>query len=61
MRWAGDVAGVEEKRGTYWVLVVKPEGRGRLGTPRRTRENNIKVDLKEVGWGTYGLDGYGSG
>jgi len=52
---------VEKRRGTYWVLVVKPEGRGQLGTHRRTCEDNIKMDLKEVGWVTHGLNGYGSG
>ena len=51
MRWAGHVASVEEARGTYSVLVVKPGGKSSLETPRRTCENNIKMDLKEVGWG----------
>jgi hypothetical protein len=39
----------------------KPEGKRPLGTPRHTCENNIKIDLKEVGFGTHGLDRYGSG
>ena len=36
---------------TYAVLVGKPEGRGALGRPRRRWEDNIKMDLREVGWG----------
>jgi hypothetical protein len=36
---------VEEKRGVYRVLVVKPEGKGQLGRPRRRWENNIKMDM----------------
>jgi hypothetical protein len=39
-----------EKRGA-WVLVGRPEGRRPLGRPRRRWEHNIKMDLKEVGWG----------
>jgi hypothetical protein len=47
MRWAGHVA---RKRGLYSVLLGKPEGRRPLGRPRRRREDNIKMDLQEVGW-----------
>jgi hypothetical protein len=49
-----------ERRGAYRVLVGKPEGRRPLGRPRRREEDNIKMDLLEVGWG-YGLDQSGSG
>ena len=49
MRWAGHVAHMEEGRGVHKVLVVKPEGKRPLGRPRRRWENNIKVDLQEVG------------
>ena len=38
-------------RGVYRVLVGKPEGKRPLGRPRRRWENNIKMDLKEVGGG----------
>jgi hypothetical protein len=38
-------------RGAYRVLVGKPEGRRPLGRPRRRWEDNIKTDLREVGWG----------
>ena len=43
------------------VLVGKPEGKRPLGRPRRRREANIKMDLQEVGGGSWGLDGVGSG
>jgi hypothetical protein len=49
-----------ELRGVYWVLVGKPEGKRPFGRPRLRREDNIKVDLQEVGWG-YGLVRFGSG
>jgi hypothetical protein len=39
-----------EGRGVYRVLVGKPEGKKQLGRPRRRWEDNIKADLKEVGW-----------
>jgi hypothetical protein len=38
-------------RGVYWVLVGRPEGRRPLARPRRKWEDNIKVDLQEVGCG----------
>jgi hypothetical protein len=50
MRWAGHVARVWEKRGAYRILVGRPEGRRPLGRPRRRWEDNIKMDLREVGW-----------
>ena len=40
-----------EGRGVYRVLVGKPEGKRQLGRPRRRREDNIKMDLQEVGGG----------
>jgi hypothetical protein len=39
-----------EMRNAYRILVGKPEGTRRLGIPRRTWGDNIKKDLKEVGW-----------
>jgi hypothetical protein len=50
MRWAGNVARMEEKRGAYRILVGRPEGRQALGRPRIGWENNIKMDLQDVGW-----------
>jgi hypothetical protein len=40
-----------ERRGAYRALVGKPEGRKPLGRPRRRWEDNIKIDIREVGWG----------
>ena len=54
MRWAGHVACMGERRGVYRVLVVKPEGKKPLGRPKHRWEDNIKMDLKEVGCG--GMD-----
>ena len=51
LRWAGHVARMEEGRGVHNVLVGKPEGKRRLGRPRRRWEDNIKMDLEEVGRG----------
>jgi len=55
MRWEGHVALLGERRGTYMVLVGKPEGKRPLGRRRHIWEDNIKMDLQEVGWG-HGLD-----
>jgi hypothetical protein len=41
-----------QRRSAYRALVGKPEGRRPLGRPRRRWEDNIKIDLREVGWGT---------
>ena len=40
-----------ERRGVYRFLVGKPEGRRLLGRPRRRWDDNIKIDLQEVGLG----------
>ena len=49
--WAGHVARMEEGRGVHKVLVWKPEGKRPLGRPRCRWEDNIKMDLQEVGRG----------
>jgi len=49
MRWAGHVAHMGQGRGVYRVLVGKPEGKRPLGRPRCRWEDNIKMDLQEVG------------
>jgi hypothetical protein len=49
MRWAEHVAHMGEKRGAYRILV----GRRPLGRPRCRWEDNIKMDLQEVGWGEW--------
>jgi hypothetical protein len=51
MRWAGHVARMGEVRGAYNILVGRPEGRRQLGRPRRRWEDNIKMDLREIGFG----------
>jgi hypothetical protein len=51
MSWAGYVARMGEERGVRRVLVGKPEGRRPLGRPRLRGEDNIKMDLQEVGGG----------
>ena len=55
------MAHMGERRGAYRALVGKPEGRRPLGRHRRRWEDNIKMDLREVGWGGHGLDQSGSG
>ena len=50
MRWAGHVARMGEKRSVYRVLVWKPE----VKTPRLRWQDNIKMDIQEVGCG--GMD-----
>ena len=54
IRWAGQVARMGERTGVYRILVGKPEGKRPLGKPRRRWEDNIKMDLQEVGCG--GMD-----
>jgi hypothetical protein len=51
MRWAGHVACMGEVGGAYNIFVGKPEGRRPLGRPRHRWENNIKMDLREIGFG----------
>jgi hypothetical protein len=51
MGWAGHVARMGEVRGAYNILVRRPEGRRPLGRPRRRWEDNIKMDLREIGFG----------
>jgi hypothetical protein len=49
MRWAGNVARMGEGRGAYRVLVGRPEGKRPLVRPRHRWEDNIKMDLREIG------------
>jgi len=49
MRWAGHVARMGEGEGVHRVLVRKSEGKRPLGRPRYRWEDNIKMDLREVG------------
>ena len=52
MRWAGHVARMGGRRGIDRVLVGKPEGTRPLVRPMRRLEDNIKMDLQEVGCGS---------
>jgi hypothetical protein len=45
-----------ERRGAYWVLVGKPEGRRPFGRHRHRWEGNIKMDIQEMGWGVGDMD-----
>jgi len=46
----GHMAPMGEKRGSYWVLVGKLEGKRSLGRPRPKWEDNIKTGLQTVSW-----------
>jgi hypothetical protein len=48
MRWACSTNG--EKRSAYRILVGKTEGKRRLGKARPTWVDNIKMDLRDMGW-----------
>jgi hypothetical protein len=51
VRWAGHVARMQAKRNAFKFLVGKPEGKRPLGRRRRKWKDNIKMDLREKGWG----------
>jgi len=61
MRWMGHVACMGEGRGVHKILVVKPEGKKPLGRPRHRWEDNIKMDLQEMGGGCGDWIGTGGG
>ncbi|KAJ4434112.1 hypothetical protein ANN_16432 [Periplaneta americana] len=50
LRWAGHVARMDESRNLYRMLVGRLEEKRPLGRPRRRWEDNIKMDLREVGY-----------
>jgi hypothetical protein len=50
MRWAGYVGRMAQKRNAYRILVRKLEGKRPLDRPRRRRVDNIRIDLREIGW-----------
>ena len=52
LRWAGHVGHMEQSRNTYRVLVGKLEGKRPFGMPRHRWEDNIKMDLREIGCDT---------
>ena len=52
MSWVGHVARVGERRGVYRAFLGKPEGKRQVGRLRRRCEDDIKMDLQEVGCGS---------
>jgi hypothetical protein len=53
MRWIGHVAGMGEERKLYKVLMEKPEGKRPLGRPRCRWEDEIRINLREIGGGVW--------
>ena len=49
LRWAGHVARMEEGRSAFKILTGKPTGKRPLERPRRRWEDNIRIDLEEIG------------
>jgi hypothetical protein len=54
IRWVGHVTCIRNKRSAYRILVGNPEGNKLLERPRLRCGNNIKIDLRAMGWG--GMD-----
>jgi hypothetical protein len=61
MRWAGHVASLGIRTGSYRILVEKPEGKKSLVMLRSRQEDNIKTDLQNKSNARRGLDWYGLG
>jgi hypothetical protein len=53
MRLARHVAGMGEKTNAHRILMEKPEGKRPLGRPRHRWADNIRIDLREKGWGRW--------
>ena len=49
LRWAGHVARMEEGRSAFKILTGKPTGKRPLGRLRRRWEDNIRMDIEEIG------------
>ena len=49
LRWAGHVVRMEEGRRAFKILTGKPTGKRPLGRPRRRWEDNIRMDLEDMG------------
>ena len=49
LRWAGRAARMEEGRSAFKILTGKPTGKRPLGRPRRRWEDNIRMDLEDIG------------
>jgi hypothetical protein len=61
MRWAGLVEHMGQERIVYRLLMGKPEGKTPLGRSRHRWEDGIRMDLREIGWGSVTVDPVGSG
>ena len=62
LRWTGYVARMEEGKSAFKILTGKPTGKRPLRRPSRTWEDNVRMDLKEIGidrknWVVYAQDG----
>jgi hypothetical protein len=55
IRWAGHVVRMGKERKLYRVLVGNPEGKRPLERPRSRQEDWIRMDLREIGWGSVEL------
>jgi hypothetical protein len=60
MRWAEHVACIRNGKKVYTVLVEKPEGKRPLRRPRLRWKDNIRLDIRETGWGGVGGGGMDS-
>ena len=49
LRWAEHVARMKKGRSAFKILTGKPTGKRPLGRPRRRWEDNIRIELKEIG------------
>ena len=49
LKWAGHVARMEEGRSAFKILTDKPTGKRPMGKPRRRWEENIRMNLEEIG------------
>jgi len=50
IKWAGPVVHMVEMRNAYKTFIGKPEGKRLHGRPRHRWKDNIRMDLKEIGW-----------
>ena len=49
LRWTGHVARTEEGRSAFKILTGEPTGKRLLGRPRSSWEDNVRIDLEEIG------------
>ena len=61
LKWAGHAARMDEDRTAYKILIFKPDGKRPLGRPRSRWEDNIRMDLNEMGYEGSQMEGSCSG